>query len=44
MSTVTVVIQTEGGTYTRVLTFDSPDKAEKARDALAAYIEKVYKP
>ena len=43
MSIVTIVIQTDGGTYTRVLTFDSQDKAEKARDDLAKYIEKVYK-
>ena len=43
MTTVTIIIQTDGGTYTRTLTFDSQDKSEKAREALAAYIEKVYK-
>lgn len=39
--TVTIVIQTAAGTYTRTLTFDTQDKADKARALLVLQAEKL---
>lgn len=39
--TITIVIQSAGGTYTRTLVFDTQEKAEKARAFLVQQTEKI---
>lgn len=42
MYTVTIVIQTAGGTYTKTLLFDTQDMAEKVKANIATIIDETW--